>query len=64
MSLHISKHNAEVAALDREVAAQRLANSYKHSSGHKYRRFGVERAFVFFWRDFEYSPPQRPRVEE
>jgi hypothetical protein len=62
MSLHIKEQKAHEEASRLELEQQKKAQSRRHSSGHKYLRYGVRRAFFVLWEVYEHSPYARPRV--
>jgi hypothetical protein len=64
MSLHIKEQKAHEEASRLELEHQRKARSGRHSSGHKYVRYGVRRAFFVLWEVYEHYPTQRPRVRD
>jgi hypothetical protein len=59
---HLSKQKAHEEASRLELEHQAKARSGRHSSGHKYVRYGVRRQFFVLWEVFEHSPHARPRV--
>jgi hypothetical protein len=62
VSYHLTEYNANVEASRLEVEAAVKGRDRSHTSGHRYLRWGVRRAFFFLWEVYEYTPHQRPRV--
>lgn len=53
MNYHLRKYQAHIDASRREVDAFQTANDRNRSSGHRFRRYGVRRAFFILWEVYE-----------
>lgn len=53
MNYHLRKYQAHLDASQREVNAAELSRTRGHSSGHRFKAYGVRRAFFILWEVYE-----------